>query len=156
MDELQRIRDQIIRALDSDAWHGPSLMEVLAGLTAEAASARPIPDAHSIWEILLHVTATVNLVIYRLKGEARVLSDEEDWPQPSACDDSAWEKDVDELRQAHMRLLDELSRDVHRDLDQPIVEGFSSVYVTLHGLVQHNLCHAGQIALLKKAILGNQ
>ena len=37
-------------------------------------------------------------------------------------------------------------------LDAPIVPGYSSVYVTLHGLVQHNLYHAGQIALLTKAV----
>jgi hypothetical protein len=29
-----------------------------------------------------------------------------------------------------------------------------SVYVLLHGLVQHNLYHAGQIALLKRAWRG--
>jgi hypothetical protein len=28
----------------------------------------------------------------------------------------------------------------------------SSTYVTLHGVVQHSLYHAGQIALLKKAL----
>jgi hypothetical protein len=33
----------------------------------------------------------------------------------------------------------------------PIVPGFSSLYVTLHGLVQHNLYHAGQIVVLDKA-----
>jgi hypothetical protein len=41
-------------------------------------------------------------------------------------------------------------------LDQPILEHpeikFSSVYVTLHGGVQHDLYHAGQIAVLKKAL----
>jgi uncharacterized damage-inducible protein DinB len=131
-------------------------MEVLSGLTAEAASARSIPDAHSIWEILLHVTATVNLVISRLKGEAKALSDEEDWPQPPPCGDSAWKTDIEELRQAHIELLNELSKAKHRDVDLPIVEGFSSIYVTLHGLVQHNLCHAGQIALLKRAVLSDR
>ena len=43
-------------------------------------------------------------------------------------------------------------------LDRPIIENaetpFSSVYVTVHGVVQHDLYHAGQIAILKKAIEG--
>jgi hypothetical protein len=36
-------------------------------------------------------------------------------------------------------------------LDEPIIAGMSSIYVTLHGVVQHHLYHAGQIAMLKKA-----
>jgi hypothetical protein len=38
-------------------------------------------------------------------------------------------------------------------LDAPIAPGFSSVYVfALHGLVQHNVYHAGQIALIRKVL----
>jgi uncharacterized damage-inducible protein DinB len=37
-------------------------------------------------------------------------------------------------------------------LDEPILEGMSTVYVTLHGVIQHDLYHAGQISMLKKAL----
>jgi len=37
-------------------------------------------------------------------------------------------------------------------LDEPITEGMSTVYATLHGVIQHDLYHAGQITILKKAL----
>jgi uncharacterized damage-inducible protein DinB len=154
MNELARIRDQITRSLEGEAWHGPPLVEVLSGLDADSASARPIPNAHTSWEILLHMVAWVDATLSRLRGEARTLSPEEDWPTPApAGDQDAWRADLDRLREIHRELLDELARLDASRLDTPIVPGYSSVYVTLHGLVQHNLYHAGQVALLKKAIL---
>ena len=77
MNELQRIQDQIARSLNGEAWHGPALMEGLSGVDARAAMARPIPNAHTIWEIVRHVSASADLVLARLRGEARTLSPEE-------------------------------------------------------------------------------
>ena len=53
MSEIKRINDQLKRAFEGTAWHGPSVSEVLAGVTAEQAAAHPIAGAHSIWEIVL-------------------------------------------------------------------------------------------------------
>ena len=153
VNELQRIQDQIARSLNGEAWHGPALMEVLSGVDARAATVRPIPNAHTIWEIVRHVSASVELVLARLKGEARTLSPEEDWPAPPAIvDQDAWEADIRRLAEFHHELIEALSALDASGLDAPIVPGFSSVYVTLHGLVQHNVYHAGQVALIRKAI----
>jgi uncharacterized damage-inducible protein DinB len=155
VNELERIQDQIVRSLDGAAWHGPALMEVLSGVDVQAAVARPIPNAHTIWEIVRHVSASTELVLFRLRGDARTLSPEEDWPAPpSAGDLGAWNADIRHLAEVHRELIAELSTiDAYASrLDAPIVPGFSSVYVTLHGLVQHDLYHAGQIALIKKAL----
>jgi uncharacterized damage-inducible protein DinB len=153
VNELQRIQDQIARALNGDSWHGPALMEVLSGVDAWAAMAHPIPSAHSIWEILLHLSASAELVLSRLRGEARTLSPEEDWPvPPTVADQSAWEADVRRLSEVHRELMEALSTLDASRLEAPIAPGFSSVYVTLHGLVQHDVYHAGQIALVAKAL----
>jgi uncharacterized damage-inducible protein DinB len=50
---------------------------------------------------------------------------------------------LDELHSAIARLNDS-------QLDQPIIERMGSVYATLHGVIQHSLYHAGQLAILKK------
>ena len=39
MTEIERILDQLKRAYEGNAWYGPSLREVLAGITAEQARA---------------------------------------------------------------------------------------------------------------------
>ena len=151
MNELQRIRDQITRSLDGAAWHGPALLQVLSGVDVQAAAARPIPSAHTIWEILLHVPASAELVLSRLRGEARTLSPEEDWPAPPSTGNlDVWEADIRRLAEVHRELIEELCAVDESRLDAPIGPGFSIVYVTLHGLVQHNVHHAGQIAVIKK------
>lgn len=150
--EVERLRDQMVRSLEADAWHGPVVSEILSGMTARTARERPIPAAHTAWEILLHMTSTCELVLSRLEGEARVLSPEEDWPSPpDEGGDEEWGEAVARFKKAMSQVLGKIPTIPESRLDQPIVPGFSSIYVTLHGLVQHNLYHAGQIAILRKA-----
>lgn len=59
--ELSRLAEQLARALEGEAWHGLSVLEVLAGITAEQAAAHPIAGAHSIWELVLHLCGTYGL-----------------------------------------------------------------------------------------------
>ena len=51
--DMEILADQIRRAFRGESWHGPSVLEVLAGVSAEDAAAHPIAGAHSIWEIVL-------------------------------------------------------------------------------------------------------
>lgn len=152
MDEVIRIRDQLDRGLRGEAWHGPALMEILAGVDARTAAERPIRGAHSIWEIVLHLTASVDLVVARLRGEPKDLTPEEDWPaQPDITNGDAWRDIVAELERAHSRLFAAIEDLDEGRLDEAIVPGFSGTYLQLHGTVQHDLYHAGQIVMLAKA-----
>ena len=156
MAELDRIRDQFRRAFDGDAWHGPSVMALLNGVTAEQAATHPIPGAHSIWELTEHIRAWEGACLRRLNGDPAQLSRDEDWLPLNDFSASAWEKTKQNLRETHERLLQAIGTVDESQLDQPILVHpeitFSSVYVTLHGVVQHDLYHAGQIAILKKAL----
>lgn len=151
MSETKRIGDQLRRAYEGQAWHGPSVKELLSDVTAEQAAARPIAGSHSIWEIVLHISAWEEGVARRLSGERAELSTEEDWPTVSDTSEAAWRKTLAALEANHLRLREALKSLDDARLDEPIVEGMSSVYGTLHGVIQHSLYHAGQIALLKKA-----
>jgi uncharacterized damage-inducible protein DinB len=65
MSECARLADQIRRAFDGEAWHGDALVEVLANVSAKQAAARPIKNAHNIWEIVLHIGAWDGAVLRR-------------------------------------------------------------------------------------------
>ncbi len=151
MNEVARIEDELKQAFEGEAWHGPSVLEVLADVTAEKAAARPLPDAHSIWEIVLHIAAWESAGRRRLLGDRAQLSAEEDWPPVIDTSEAAWTGTLDFLKNNHMELRSEISSLSESRLDEPIIEGMSTVYRTLHGVIQHDLYHAGQIALLKKA-----
>src|SRR6266853_1935870 len=67
--EAARIADQLRRAFDGTAWHGPSLMELLDGVDAATAAAKPLAKVHSIWELVLHIAAWDAAGYRRLSGE---------------------------------------------------------------------------------------
>ena len=151
MTEIERIVDQLNRAFEGEAWHGPAVMDILEGITAQQAAARPFNGTHSIWELVLHIAAWERACRSRLGGERAQLPDAEDWPAVTDTNEEAWEQAKAAVRQAEKELCDAVSGLDESRLDQPIIEGMSSVYVTLHGVIQHSLYHAGQIAILKKA-----
>jgi len=151
MTETERIADQLRRAYEGNAWHGPSLGEVLAGVTAEQAIARPIAAAHSIWEIVLHIAQWELVVARRLAGEVTVqVPPEEDWPRVHATHEEAWHETLQALKQGNRRLREAIARFPETKLAETVPGSNDTFYAILHGVVQHDLYHAGQIALLKK------
>jgi uncharacterized damage-inducible protein DinB len=153
MSETARIADQLRRAFSGDAWHGDSLLEILDGVAAAQASARPIPHAHTIWELALHIAAWDGAVHRRLGGEAVTLSDEQNFPPVKDTSEIAWRKAVDRARHVHDELVHAVSEfpDARLDDRVPGKQGAHyTYYYMLHGVAQHEAYHAGQIALLKQ------
>jgi uncharacterized damage-inducible protein DinB len=132
-------------------WHGPALTEVLGGVDAKRARTRPVSGAHSIWEIVLHVTAWADIARQRLKGEATGdPSAEQDWP-PVSDADADWPRAVERLNESHRQLAADARTLDDAQLDA-LVPGLEyTVHVLLHGIVEHGTYHGGQIALLKRA-----
>jgi len=153
MKETARIADQLSRAYSGKAWHGPSLRGLLRGVTAEQAVKRPIPNAHTIWELVLHVTAWDRVVCERIQGGKRVgLAPAKNFPVVTDTSAAAWKKALQELEKQHHALETAIRKFPDAKLDHKLGGGDYSFYITMHGAVQHDLYHAGQIALLKKMV----
>ncbi len=151
--ELERIADLLDRAGSGDAWHGPSVAAVLSTLTAAQASTRPIAAAHTIWELALHIAVWDRVVARRLAGERVEPSPAQDWPQPGApMDEDAWERTLRGIRDARAELRAALLAFDERRIEDIVPGRDHSFYVMIHGIIQHDLYHAGQIALLRKAL----
>jgi uncharacterized damage-inducible protein DinB len=150
--EVERLYDQLRRSYEGDAWHGPSLKELLKGVIADQAARRPVAGAHTIWELVNHIAAWEGIATRRLRGEACAnVPPEQDWPPAGEPSQAAWEQALEHLDRTH-RELEKRVRALPEERLTGLVTGHKySVYVMLHGVVQHNLYHAGQIALLKKA-----
>lgn len=149
--ETARISDQLRRAVDGEAWHGPSVMEVLKDVDARTAAAHPIAGAHSIWELVHHVTAWTRAIMRRMDGQAVELSGDTDFPPVSDSSEAAWQAAVASFRTAQTELLTKLKSVTGEQL-AATVPGRNYTYLFMFdGLVQHHLYHAGQMQLLKKA-----
>jgi uncharacterized damage-inducible protein DinB len=152
-DELNRLADQLRRAHEGEAWHGPSVLEALAEVSAHQAAAHPIAGAHSIWELVLHLCGDYILVMRRLAGDGRQLTPEEDWPACPAVTEENWRESVDRLSRLNQEFRQAVLRFPGDRLDHPLVpETPYTAYTQFIGITQHNLYHAGQIALLRRAL----
>ena len=152
MNESERLADQLNRALNGEAWHGPSWKEALEGIGASAAGARPIAGAHTIAEILLHATAWNDIVRRRLGGESPKVTPADDWPSTAALGDSAgWSSAVARLFETGQSLTQTVARFPVEKLEEkrPGLDG--SWYELISGQLQHLLYHAGQVGILRKS-----
>jgi hypothetical protein len=152
MSETDRIIGELRRAFGGKAWHGPAVFEILDGVDAARAAAHPLPGAHSIWELVHHVTAWLTIPARRVREKKEIEpTGEENFPPVPPPTDEAW-RDARE-RMAHA--VDDLAAVIESlpvaRLEETVAGKSYSVAVMLHGAVQHSLYHAGQMALLKKA-----
>jgi uncharacterized damage-inducible protein DinB len=154
MTEIERIEQQLKLAFEGGAWHGPGVLQTLEGVNAKQAAAHPVVGAHSIWELVMHIAAWEDACRRRIEGDRAELSTDEDWPLITDTTEAAWAITKAALIDGHHRLRESIAFLTEARLDEPIVQNMPSVYVTIHGVIQHDLYHAGQIAILKKAAFG--
>jgi uncharacterized damage-inducible protein DinB len=149
-DSIERLLRQLEHTYQGPSWHGPTLKELLADVSAKQAAKKGIRNAHSIWEIVLHAAAWKRAVKDRLEGAAASLQGEADWPPVAQSSDSAWQAALTDLDLAHDELIARVRKLAPAELDRFAPAQKVSLYATIHGVIQHDIYHAGQIALLKK------
>jgi uncharacterized damage-inducible protein DinB len=153
MSESARLADQIRRAFEGEAWVGDAVLEVLKGIDAKTAAAKPVPNAHSIWEILLHIAAWDDAVIRRSQGTVVNLSDEDNFPAISDTSEAAWRAAIERVTRKHDELVKTVMEFPDSRLQERVPgkkERYYDFYYMFSGIVQHELYHGGQIVLLKK------
>jgi uncharacterized damage-inducible protein DinB len=141
------------RSFDGDAWHGPAVLDTLKGVTSKQASWRPPGDAHSVWEIALHIAAWANEVAQRLEGSKPGEPKEGDYPAPAG----EWKDAVRQITAARDRLIGVVEKLSEADLDKRIGQQHNAALATgftyagtIEGIAQHNAYHAGQMRMLLK------
>jgi len=155
MTESALIAEQLRRAFYGTAWHGPALFELLEDVDAATAAAKPLPDVHSIWELVLHVAVWDGVACERLSGKKVQPTGVANFPltprlapKPS---EAAWRKAVAHVKRTHDVLVKTVAALPDSRLRDRVPGKRYDFYHHLHGVAQHELYHAGQIAILKKA-----
>jgi uncharacterized damage-inducible protein DinB len=154
-DSASTIANEIQRTVSGPMWHGPALGELLQGVTCEQAAAHPIAGAHSIWELVLHVTAWSDIANERLHNRSlESVPADVDFPPVPAPTDTAWDDAKARLSASHQALArstETLSADALAAV-VPVPKPRYTVSTLLHGVIEHGTYHGGQIALLKRAL----
>lgn len=152
--EAGRIAQTLREAYAGPAWHGPAVRDILREITPGQAAGRPIPEVHSIWEIVLHMTAWRQFVWHKLAGDPAfdLASPEGDWPAVENDSLPAWKATLTALERSQWQLLEALQSLPDARLAEMVPGRNYSYYKLLHGIIAHDLYHGGQIMLLKKVL----
>ena len=146
--EVQRIRQLLERTYAGDAWHGPSVRVVLSDLSAAQALQRT-GGSHNSVEIVQHMTAWRNFAIQRLEGTTDYeVAEEINWSSIHSLSEADWQQVGESLDQSQHNLLTLLDSQEATLLNEPVASRLYDYYVLLHGIIQHDLYHLGQIRLL--------
>ena len=158
--ESARLIDQLTRAHDGAPWHGSPVKATLDGLTHEQAARQPPNGAHSIWELVLHMTGWRNEVARRATGEPAREPAAGDWPAVGEPTPQRWTAALAALDASHQNLVNVAKGIADHKMQSPTNDPRNralgtgvSYYELLHGIVQHDAYHAGQISIIRK-ILG--
>ena len=149
--EAVRIADQLRRAFEGSAWHGPALLELLEDVDASTAVAKPVSKVHSIWEVVLHIAVWDDAALRRLGGKKWQPTGLANFPTVATPSDAAWRKAIAATKRTHDTLVKTVAALPDSRLGDRVPGKRYDFYHMLHGIAQHELYHAGQIAILKKA-----
>lgn len=152
-----KLIDRYRHSYEGPAWHGPDTMEILKGVTSEQAAARPIPNAHTIAELVAHITTWRDFAIHILRGDFdyRVeIGSDADWRTSDGLTTEEWELIKERLQRSQIELVELLEQTRDDVLDQQAGDRPFTVRVIVDGVIDHDIYHGGQMVLLKKMVQG--
>jgi uncharacterized damage-inducible protein DinB len=149
MSEIARIAGLLEQTFEGQPYYGPSVLGALENVTAEVVARKPRWSAHSIWELVLHLTAELDYARAVIQGRAGPwIEGETTWPAFIDTSAAAWKEAIQELKKANRALVRAVKQLDDSILDENPIRVRGPFYLMLHGTMQHSIYHAGQISLL--------
>lgn len=149
MRERDRIVSLLEQTFEGSSYYGPSVIKTLENVTVDVASRKPQWSAHTIWELVVHITAELNYARSVIEGTAGPwIEGETTWKAITDNSEELWQAAVQDLIKANRAFVQ-----VARGLDDAILDKQpirvrGPYYLMLHGVMHHSIYHSGQISLL--------
>lgn len=149
--EIERIISQIEK-LYGNNWPGIDVNQIFSEIDDEMADKKLDLFNNTIHQIARHILATEFVVIKRLQGINHKLKEEEEWIPIDQLKKLKWTDTREEIIDSKKKIIFELTQQCDSNLDNPILEDYSTIYDTIQGHIQHTYYHIGQISIIKKII----
>jgi uncharacterized damage-inducible protein DinB len=159
MTTSEKLQQELEKTFSGQPWYGSPIYDILSKVTFESAYEKPSGAAHNIAGIILHMLSWTEEVIDRLNEKPASLPLSGNWPETGAPDEQKWKTWIDDLKLVNVNLVKTI-RDFPEDKwDEPTIDERANEPVTtykelVYGFIQHQIYHAGQIALLNRIIIG--
>lgn len=147
-----------IQKLFNDLYHGSPWIDVtingtLETITAQQASARPVANSNSIWEIVNHIISWRLNVLQRVQGKVIETPSHNYFTTIKDTTDAEWANTLQELKDSHQKWVSFLNTFNEKDFEKIYPINEMTYYEHIHGIIQHDAYHLGQVTLLAKAFL---
>lgn len=137
---------------DGDPWLDVTLVGTLSGISAEKAARKP-GDANSIWEIVNHLMAWRGNVLQRISGKTMQTPADNYFTTVTDTSESAWKKTLEALEASQQQWENFLKNFEDADLSGIYPPNGLTHYAHIHGIIQHDAYHLGQIVLIAKHLV---
>lgn len=157
MQTSKKLAVELFRSVFQDPWHGASLKEVIESCSVKKVFQKPITNAHSIIELVLHLNSWTEEILSRMEDNLPSEPINGDWPISKDETEEYWDEVKLNLYANTKKLISVLENISDEKLNKIVGEERNALLGTgftfeemIVGLLQHNAYHAGQISLLKK------
>lgn len=153
---MDYIIEQLSENQEGKVWIGSTYNSKLEKINEDNAFIRPIPDLHSVAEIISHLTTWQKETILKIKtGEGKLTDDcEENWYSNESLREKGWAWILDEYKSSLSELLtllktkeDSFLKELYYDTD---FKGNYPYSFVINGMLHHNIYHLGQLGIIIK------
>ncbi|MEO6546783.1 MAG: DinB family protein [Ferruginibacter sp.] len=155
MKETARITELFEDLYDGEAWIGETLSGTIKNVSAKQAAGKITPQWNSIWEILIHLIRWRENVLQRVQGVITESPDHNYFWRVEDESEEAWSNTLVELEKSQQNWISFLHGMHEEDLEKVYERNNLSYYKNIHGIIQHDAYHLGQVIMLAKHGAGN-
>ncbi|RZJ29317.1 MAG: DinB family protein [Flavobacterium sp.] len=153
MEETHRIKKLFTDLYNGNPWLDVTLVGTLENISAEKAAAKPAAGGNSIWEIANHLVSWRENVLQRITG-IEIVSPEHNYILPIGdTSEPAWQQTLKNLEASQQKWENFLSEMIDADLSGIYPPNGHTHYEHIHGIIQHDAYHLGQIVLIAKYLV---
>ena len=150
MKETERISKLFGQLYNGDPWIDVHVLAALKKVSGQQAATKVLPNCNSIWEITNHLIGWRENILQRIQGKTEKSPADNYFRPISDNSEEAWMATLNRLDRSQRDWIDLLDRLDPENLDTSYPPGTFSSYELVHGIIQHDAYHLGQIVLLVK------
>ncbi len=151
MNDVLRINKLFKKLYEGSPWIDLNIQNTLMAIPSTIAFKKVLPQWNSIWEIVNHLIEWRLNVLQRLQGEIIVSPDHNYFEAIEDGSELAWKHTLRRFEESQLRWTEFLTNFKEEGFDTIYSGNGMNFYEHIHGIIQHDAYHLGQIVLLAKA-----
>ena len=148
--------DRIIKLFEDlykgTPWIDVNIVGTLNNITAAQSAKKIASNRNSIWEIVNHIISWRLAVLQRIQEKQIVVPENNYFEPVKDPSESAWKNTLQQLEFSQQQWVAFLKTFKEADFEKLYQKRNMNYYEHIHGIIQHNAYHLGQITLLSKLI----